>query len=135
MDNLHPTIAAAALPCCVKIYPRESFGLFHSHPCQSKAKVEREGKWYCGTHDPVKIKARKDAQCAKWKAESDARQLSYAQKAKDARRAEAYPRLVEVLREYIEYLKAYCLSADVDDPAHEHLARKIALLRELGEDK
>jgi phosphopantetheine adenylyltransferase len=30
--------------------------------------VERDGKWYCGTHDPVMVKARRDAQDAKWRA-------------------------------------------------------------------
>lgn len=33
--------------------------------CSRKAKFEREGKWYCGTHDPV---TKKEKQGAKWNA-------------------------------------------------------------------
>lgn len=27
--------------------------------CRRRAKVEREGKWYCGTHDPVAVEERR----------------------------------------------------------------------------
>lgn len=30
-----------------------SSGNYWSHPCGKLAKVERNGKWYCGLHDPV----------------------------------------------------------------------------------
>ncbi len=40
--------------CC------ESVGnYYNTHPCGNLAKVERNGKWYCGTHDPVAIDARR----------------------------------------------------------------------------
>lgn len=26
---------------------------WNSHPCRNKGKVERDGKWWCGIHDPV----------------------------------------------------------------------------------
>lgn len=28
-------------------------------PCVNAGKVERDGRWYCGIHDPVKVAARK----------------------------------------------------------------------------
>ena len=39
---------------------------FYSSQCQKTAKVERNGKWYCGIHDPEKVKARQDARQKKW---------------------------------------------------------------------
>lgn len=41
--------------------------------CGNKAKVEREGKWYCGRHDPVKRKEKAYAKYAKFLEEADAR--------------------------------------------------------------
>ena len=34
--------------------------------CPNPGIVERDGKWYCGGHDPVKVKERKDARQAEW---------------------------------------------------------------------
>lgn len=28
--------------------------------CPNNAKYEQDGKWYCGTHDPVRVKQRQD---------------------------------------------------------------------------
>ena len=28
--------------------------------CHNKGKVERDGKWYCGIHDPVAVKKKRD---------------------------------------------------------------------------
>ncbi|MCK9524330.1 MAG: hypothetical protein M0R49_00160 [Limnochordia bacterium] len=36
--------------CCGRV-----FDGWHSHPCGNKASVEREGKFYCKVHDPVRI--------------------------------------------------------------------------------
>ena len=38
--------------------------------CANKGKVERDGKWYCGVHDPEKRKARVAANTAKWEADT-----------------------------------------------------------------
>ncbi len=40
--------------CKVTVYPRERFGSFHGLPCDRTAKIEKDGKWYCGIHDPQK---------------------------------------------------------------------------------
>ena len=59
---------------------------WHSHPCAKKGTVERNGKPYCGVHDPQKVAARqatrnaeylaaRGGQDAKWKA-ANARALA-----------------------------------------------------------
>jgi len=39
----------------------------HYYPCQREATIERDGKWYCPSHDPVAIKARAEKAKAKRK--------------------------------------------------------------------
>lgn len=41
---------------------------WHNYPCGSNATVERDGKWYCGRHDPVAVKARQEKAHAKYEA-------------------------------------------------------------------
>jgi len=50
--------------CCKQTWYRSGGAVVCSNP----AKAEREGKLYCGIHDPVRLKAKKDAQYAKWNA-------------------------------------------------------------------
>jgi len=38
----------------------------HTHKCQKKAVVERDGKFYCKIHDPEYVKAKDEARTAKW---------------------------------------------------------------------
>jgi len=42
---------------------------WHRWKCGKTAKVEHEGKHYCGTHDPVKLAARRAEKAAKWNAQ------------------------------------------------------------------
>jgi len=39
-------------------------GRFTGHRCGKRGKVERDGRWYCGQHDPVKVKERMDKRYA-----------------------------------------------------------------------
>lgn len=39
--------------------------VFYTSKCGKNAKFERNGKWYCGYHDPVKVKARRDQRDAR----------------------------------------------------------------------
>ena len=41
--------------CCVKVY---AVGMLSRFPCANKAKVEVDGEWYCGTHNPVAVAKR-----------------------------------------------------------------------------
>ena len=38
------------------------------HACGKTAKVQRDGKWYCGIHDPEKVAERRKKQDDKWHA-------------------------------------------------------------------
>lgn len=57
--------------CCGQIWQN-----YHYSSCSRNGKVERDGKWYCGTHDPVaveeKSKKRDAIFEAKWAAENKA---------------------------------------------------------------
>lgn len=46
---------------------------FESAECSYRASIERNGKRYCHIHDPVRIKARRDAASARYQAQTDAR--------------------------------------------------------------
>jgi hypothetical protein len=56
-------------------------GSFHGYQCSKNATVERDGKKYCGIHDPVKVKARRAKNAgiaeAKYQLESSKRRIEY----------------------------------------------------------
>lgn len=54
--------------CCKSIHSQ-----YTNYPCGNAGKVKVDGKWYCGTHDPEKRKARQEAQKTKWDKESSER--------------------------------------------------------------
>lgn len=41
-------------------------GMFRMGQCSFKGKVKRDGKWYCGRHDPVKLAKESAKREAKW---------------------------------------------------------------------
>ena len=41
-------------------------GGWRMQSCSRTGKIERNGKFYCGIHDPMKVKARRDAAQKKW---------------------------------------------------------------------
>ncbi len=45
-------------------------GEFLASSCMNKAKVEFEGNWYCGIHDPVKVAKKLKARQKKWAEEA-----------------------------------------------------------------
>jgi hypothetical protein len=45
---------------------------WHWGKCSKEATIERDGKWYCGRHDPVKVQARRDKSHAKYEAKQNA---------------------------------------------------------------
>lgn len=44
-------------------------GDFHGHQCTRPAVVHRDGIGYCRQHDPEAVRAKREAQNAKWQAE------------------------------------------------------------------
>lgn len=53
--------------CCAEI----SNGGWSWYKCAKNAKFEREGKWYCGTHDPVRVEARRKEREDKYKSQAE----------------------------------------------------------------
>ncbi len=54
--------------CCAKIYGDFSY---YTHTCGNTAKYERYGKWYCGIHDPEKVKEQQEKRDIAWKEKLD----------------------------------------------------------------
>lgn len=61
--------------CCAKLSESGRFGWMHPRNCRLAAKIERDGEWYCGTHDPVRVaerdQRRRDRWHLQWKREKD----------------------------------------------------------------
>jgi hypothetical protein len=85
--------------CCGSVWPA---GAYRSYPCHHNAKVERDGKWYCGTHDPVAIKEKQDKKKAesdaRWKASQKLQAEAAAKRNEQERRAACFPELLEALK-------------------------------------
>lgn len=74
--------------------------------CSKNAKVEREGKWYCGTHDPVAVKQKREARDLEWRekyaAERSEEQEKRNAKAEIERRAGCFDDLLSALQEAVD---------------------------------
>ena len=97
MDCRGVAVVSAHTPGCAgRVYSQHSF-----YGCSSKPKVERDGKHYCGIHDPVRIAEKHATRNAKWEAENKAKELVRAQNAATRkeieRRAEVYDDLIREL--------------------------------------
>jgi len=88
--------------CCASVY---SGGYGMVHACGKNAKHERGSKWYCGTHDPVRIKEKRDAKHAEWQAKwkLDAeKRVAERNAAKDAaHKVECFVDLLEALQDLV----------------------------------
>lgn len=110
--------------CCAPIY---SSGSYRSYRCDKGAKYEHEGDWYCKTHHPPTVKAKRDASYSKWVAERQA-QRAEERAAEDAaaeqkRRAEAYDRLIAINAELQSALMGalHCVREEKHPFRHWHL--------------
>ena len=52
--------------CHERVYDR-----FTSTQCQNPGKVEDQGHWYCGVHNPVKRRAKQAAEVGRWRTERE----------------------------------------------------------------
>jgi hypothetical protein len=98
--------------------------VFAQYACDRNAKYEHLGKWYCKTHHPPTVWAKREARSAEWNREFAARQLASkeAQAAKDeaARRAALYPELLEALKNLEkEFRKVYPIYYYAEPWGHE----------------
>ena len=72
------------------------------NPCGKSAKVENNGKWYCGIHSPDAVAARRAKSDAKWQANRAAMQAQSDLEAERKRRAECYPDLLAACEAALE---------------------------------
>jgi len=63
------------MQCCEQV-PLRGLNFHRTRQCTAVAKVERDGKCYCGIHDPV-AKAERAAKLAPKKAATQNRRLAY----------------------------------------------------------
>jgi hypothetical protein len=85
--------------CCEIVWPA---GAFRGHQCHNSAKIQRDGKWLCGTHDPVAVIEKRNKKNAELRAEAAVRQRLQAEAAakrnEQERRADCFPELLEALK-------------------------------------
>jgi hypothetical protein len=79
--------------CVARVWGGYSF-----NSCGKKAKHEHEGQWYCKTHHPPTVQAKREARDERWEKEWAERQERIAQQAEQKRRADLYPELLEALK-------------------------------------
>lgn len=59
--------------CSQRIYDGTFMGYM---ACPYNGKIERDGKWYCGRHDPVKVKERRDKSTRAFEEKMEAREAA-----------------------------------------------------------
>lgn len=55
--------------CCARVTNETGW---HDHQCIRNGKVERDGKWYCGQHDPIAVEQRDRKRRDIWRLEAAA---------------------------------------------------------------
>ena len=77
----------------------------YRHQCTYKGKVERDGKWYCGIHDPVaraeRDKRQREKRHRQWQEMNALADEREAQHYENERKLAAFPALVEALESII----------------------------------
>jgi hypothetical protein len=111
--------------------------VFAQYACGRTAQYEHLGKWYCKTHHPPTVWAKREARSAEWNKEFAARQLAIkeAQAAKNeaARRAALYPELLEALKVAQPYVSAALTNTGSADAYHAERQVDIAIAKAEGE--
>jgi len=96
--------------CCKPVYSPGALIGNRCHPCGAKAKHIRDGKPYCGRHDPVARKAKDDAKTAAraagWERLNASRAKAAAEAAEQKRRAECYDDLLAALTDLADIIDA-----------------------------
>lgn len=86
---------------CYKSVPSKGLSM-HFHQCTRKGKFLEEGKWWCETHAPSYVKARRDIRTAFFEAEQDSCYEEWKEMVKKeglkSKRSEMFPELISILR-------------------------------------
>lgn len=89
--------------CCERTWPD---GSCRPVSCLNDGKVERDGGWYCGVHDPVAIEEKSEAIHKKYMEEFEATQkakkASAEKRAEEQRRACCFDDLLEALKSLLQ---------------------------------
>lgn len=98
--------------CCATL---TSIAGFRERTCKKRAKVERDGRHYCGMHDPVFAKQRKEKFIATENAKLERNRATRAEAEKSRieqeRRADGFLKLVRGLRQILA--RGFASEADV----------------------
>ena len=89
---------------------------FQSYLCKKKAKVERNGVWYCGIHDPVRIEEKRKERNAKQSAiwnERDAKVKAREKRERAA--ADLIDCVLSLKYSTLEYSSAMVSQKDIDE--------------------
>jgi copper(I)-binding protein len=109
--------------CQEKVWPA---GSMRSYPCGAKAKVERDGKHYCGRHDPVRVAEKKAARAAALKVEWEAVRVAAEARAEMQRRHNCHEALVSALKECAARLEIHMKHTE-DLVAHMQATKALEL--------
>lgn len=90
----------------MKCSERIHSGGYYQSTCSRNGKVERDGKWYCGQHDPVAVEERRAARSRRWD-EEDARREAVRKEARIRReRADLCVTALEGIADPLEFVTA-----------------------------
>ena len=109
----------------------EAWDGYRFYNCGRTAKYEREGKWYCGIHDPVKVEEKRAAREARWSAEYDANRKKVEEVEKRNKRLESWEDLLAALEDSYPFVlcqaATHCESPNEEDfhPTHKDIIKKI----------
>lgn len=105
--------AEAKYTCCEEVCRDRNSWRPTWEPCGKTAKFEREGKWYCGTHDPVKREEKRNTKRIAWR-------QKWAAEEEDRRLRSAAPDLLQCLK------TAITIIGHPDDPMTKHFEEVVA---------
>ena len=93
-------------------------GSMYGHSCHNSAKHEHEGAWYCKTHHPPTVEAKRAARTNAWKKDYDERmaahEAQHRQQAEHARRAECFDDLLAALQLLVRHIGATEFAQDAE---------------------
>ena len=113
-------------------------GRFHSYQCSKSGKIERDGRWYCGTHDPVRIKEKREERDRKWsegfRAQREDSEQRERDEAEQKRRADLFPELLDALESVMNSWRIICTAHGWDPlDLQEHRAAESAIAKARGD--
>lgn len=97
--------------CCKKLFGPEYS--FKGSLCRNPAKVEVDGRWYCGTHNPENVAKRRARDEERWKREREASEA-------------AHRRRLELAKATADVIDAWCQEHPDDERTLRYLRAKDA---------